>query len=601
MNADPAMQLPPNRWRFRWPKFGSAREPGFLIFALAMLCGFSAPALEIKEVRWGFDGKVVPNHFAILSLLVQNPGSAPFDGELILEQSQGVGSPAGAPIVQPVYLAPNSARFVQFQPYALENSGGYSLRWGRGPKNRADIDGPNRAGPARVFLLDPENPFAAATKLRGFPDDLFPTTVGATDGLDAVVLDHAPRWEMARREAFLDWLRCGGTVHLVLGAKGTLPEFSNELAILNGPGERTRLGAGTILRHQINRTDVTDAFLDQHGSPARELRNGKKVSLYAFDLSLLQKLAALTKPHIVWWLIYLLTGSYILVVGPVHFLVGRKIDYRLSIVAFVAVVAAYAASFAWAGRRGADETQRVHSVSIAHALGGQRYDVMQWISAFVTHGDLYKLTHDAASNLYTVGPSSDAVRGQIRNGRDGILAVDLPLYSSRPFMHRGVMRGDDTSVAVEQWETDANGKLIALTLLRNPAFPKSIEDTCLRVGDRFHEMKPNGDRWEMGTGESAETYFSKIAQDLNATFDSDESGKKDQGLKRSMRAFIARDLGGEDRLPQVISARPLAADQVQLFVFARAPEGFRLKGGDFKSEDGYVLYVQDIFRPNPTE
>ncbi len=571
---------------------------------MAVLFALPARALEIREARWGFDGHVVPERFAILSVLVQNPGPTAFDGEMALELSSGIGSPAGAPIVQPIYLSAGSARFVQFQPYVENENSSWSLRWGRGPKDRHNLDAPTNAGPARVFLVDPESAFAAGLRMRTFPDDLFPTTIGATDGLDAVVLDHVPRWEVARREAFVDWIRAGGTVHLLLGAKGALPEFGNELAVLNGAGERTRIGAGAVVRHQIARADMSEKFLDEHGSPPRDLETGKKIAIYAFDQTLLQKLAGMTKPKIVWWLIYLLTASYIVVVGPGHFLGARKMNYRVSILLFLGVVAAYAMSFAWAGRRGADETQRVHSVSIAHSLGGKRYDVMQWISAFVTHGDTYKLTHAAPANLYSVGSSNDAVRGQIRNGRDGIFAVDLPLYSSRPFVHRGVMEGDDTSVTVEQWKTDPGGKLTALTLLRGAAFPTPIEGLCIRHGDQFYAVNASGGRFELGTGERADAYFSKIGQVMNSTLNFNESGDESAetgALKKSISAFIARDLGGLDHLPHLIPPRPLAADQAQLFVFVRVPEGFRLQGGDFKSESGLVLYVQDIFKPAAAE
>ena len=40
-----------------------------------------------------------------------------------------------------------------------------------------------------------------------FPEDLFPLTGAALSGLGTVVLDHVPRWEPAKRQAFLDWLR----------------------------------------------------------------------------------------------------------------------------------------------------------------------------------------------------------------------------------------------------------------------------------------------------------------------------------------------------------------------------------------------------------
>ena len=129
-------------------------------------------------------------------------------------------------------------------------------------------------------------------------------------------------------------------------------------------------------------------------------------------------------------------------VGPVHYRYGRKIDYRVSIAAFLGTVALFGWLFSVIGRRGYGESQTVHSLAIAHSLGGARHDVTQWISAFATRGDLYTLTHEAPANLYAA-PSMEAINGRILNGKDGRFLADIPLYSSRQFVHRAAMTGDE--------------------------------------------------------------------------------------------------------------------------------------------------------------
>src|SRR4030095_10041596 len=145
------------------------------------------------------------------------------------------------------------------------------------------------------------------------------------------------------------WLRLGGTVHLTLGLNGRFPEFSSELNALNVGVDRARVGAGWGMGHSLSVGEVDESFLAAHGSPERALRPGKKVAVYNFDHAILQQLAAVTQPEISWWLIYALTASYIVVVASGQFLWGRRMDYRLSIVCFLAVVTAYAAAFAVAG------------------------------------------------------------------------------------------------------------------------------------------------------------------------------------------------------------------------------------------------------------
>ena len=63
-----------------------------IMLLLTLTCVRSA---EIKEVHWGLDGKVVPEHFNPLALLVYNPGPAPFDGAL--ELAEGTIIQQGAP------------------------------------------------------------------------------------------------------------------------------------------------------------------------------------------------------------------------------------------------------------------------------------------------------------------------------------------------------------------------------------------------------------------------------------------------------------------------------------------------------------------------
>jgi len=158
----------------------------------------AALALDVREVRWGFDGMVVPERFNLLSVLVANNSTEPFDGVVTLQKNQGLADAVGAAYEQPCYVAPFTERWIQFYPYiGMENN--WRLAWGKHRDEQASVDTPKQGPPARVFLFDPDNPIAAHSALRLFPDHLFPTSVAAADGLNSVVLDHAPRWEAVKR------------------------------------------------------------------------------------------------------------------------------------------------------------------------------------------------------------------------------------------------------------------------------------------------------------------------------------------------------------------------------------------------------------------
>ncbi len=577
---------------------------------LALIAAASAPALEIKEKRWGFDGRVRAGRFNILSVLVANPDARAFDGQLVLEDRRGLEKSVGAPVVQPAYLAAGARRWVQFHVFVNQPGGEWELRWGKGARDREKIDGAQFAAPARVLLIDPDAPFATTGGLRAFPDDLFPTTVAATDALEAVALDHAPRWEAARREAFLDWLRGGGTVHLLHGADGQFPNFPEPLAALNVNAARTRFGAGMIVRHDAARAQVNEQFLASAGFPAPELRTNAKVLIYNLETQLLQKLAALTRPRIAWWLIYVLTAGYLAVIGPVHYRWSKRLPWLRSIALLVAIVAGFGGAFAFAGRRGSNETQQIRALAIAHSLGEGRHDVTQWISAFATKGALYKLSHAGPANLYSTATEFDSVNGAIVNGRDGHFEVDIPIFSTRPFVQRGVLNGDRTEVEVVEWQDD--GLLRNLALKFTPEFSKKIEHVWVRFRNEFYVMERSGEGWALGKnpGVSAaaffpDEYFYQIMRDsyggpgviMFGPGGNDEEKDTGEWMRDAGKLLIARALGTIEGIANPITGQPQPLNRLQLFIDAPLSDGFRVQDPRFGSQTGRVLYVQDVFKP----
>ena len=555
--------------------------PALFCFCFAAL---TARGLELKETRWGFDGRVVAGCFNIFSVRLAQPGNKPFDGELIFREMRGV-QPVGAPIIQPLYLTPGTERWAQFT-VLISTESDWTLEWGRSAKERVTIDAPKIAAPATVLLVDSTTPFGAEMRLRAFPEDLFPTSVSATAALDAVVLDHPPRWEAPRREAFLDWIRRGGIVHLIRGGH-RVPTFDGDLDPLNTSGARARLGAGWIVRHEITRAECSAEFLAQAGFPTRALKTDAPTIIYGFDQALFRGLAAMTRPKIAWWLIYLLTLAYLAMIGPFHYRWSKLFDWRISLAILGATVSVFAIAFLIAGRRGAGERQLAHSLSVAHALGQRRYDVLQWSSAFVTEGDLYQLTHSAPANFYSATSDIERVNGRILNGRDGHFQVDIPLYSSRPFVHAAVMRGDDTSLEVLRWEPNE--------ILLRPAmeFPRAEETWALWDG-KFHPVRQVNRLLKIEPGEFESDFFdAKHLAGVNALQHVDRALE----WKKLLRPLIGRALGGAPGMANYSPPRQLPADQLQLFIYAPVPKGFQLQGKGFGEETGKVLYVQHVFKP----
>ena len=567
--------------------------PGWLALWLALAAPLGA--LEVHETLWGFDGHFVPERFNPLSVLVANPGGTAFDGEIVLAST---GAQRGPEYVLPLYLAPHATRWVQFQVYTSINAGEYALRWGRGAKEHYELEERPTAGPpACVQLRDADNPFASAGAMKSFPDALFPTTLAATDGLDAVVLDYGPRWEAARREAFLDWLKRGGTVHLLPAANGQYPVFGDVLEVLNGSGDVTRIGLGRVVRHQVSGRELSEKYLAEHGYPARTLRKTPSPVIYDLDALLLRRLSGLTRPAVSWSLIHLLTLAYIAAIGPLHYRYRHKFDYRLSIGVFLGVVAFFATALGVIGRRGYGESQTVHSLTMARALGDGRHDVTQWISAFATAGDIYTLTHAAPANLYAAPSDLDAAGTRILNGKDGRMLAEIPLYSSKAFVHRAVMTGDDTAVSVEQ--TPGKSGLRGLRLRPGPGFPKNFSEVRLRAEDSLYEMEMKNGALEV-SGKQPESFTNSFSRTKLQPLTYENMAGSRSGatsLVSVMPLLFARTLSVPEVFHESVPPRPLERNQLELFIVAPVPPSFCLQGKGFTRETGSVLYVQDVSQP----
>jgi hypothetical protein len=455
-----------------------------------------------------------------------------------------------------------------------------------------------------VLLTDAEMLLGAASAFKQLPDELFPPSVAATSGLGSLLLDHAPRWEPAKRRAFLDWLRAGGKVHVLMDANGHYPVFSDELSVLNSPEDRTRMGSGLVVRHaataaQIQKQDVND------GDAGKKPRTDDSGEAFQTTNSVLSTLSQLSRAHLDWGLIYLLAILYLGLVGPGNFLVGRRLaDYRLRIVVLVGTVAAFALLFNFVGRRGQGEASVVHTLSYARAVDGDTYDVTQWVNVFATRGGHYTITHAAPHNIYSTGQDYESVNGWIESGKEGQFVVDIPMFSRRGFLHEAEMKGADMGVKIVDWE--GADSLKKLTLAAQPDFTKQILEGWLVQGRQIYTMKLADGRLEFAESgrqpllaslsapdpqQSPRPYGNRYEDDLS---DADVQ----QQFRMLAKKLIAWSLGLEDSGDQGAPSPPTDG-RVQLFLFARSPQSFGVAGGQFGREIGYVLYRLDLFKPGP--
>ncbi len=585
-------------------------SPRLFLIILLLAHTVAHAGLQFGKPQWGFDGAISKNTFNLLSLEVSNSSASAFDGEITLDDSGSFSSPYKVH----VFLAPGSARWVQFFPYIGGHIPDWRLIWDEEKRPASATlnpggEQPREGPPAVVILASADDPTLRSTRMPVFDEALFPPTVAATDALHAVILDHQPKLDPARREAFLDWLRRGGTVHLLPGSDGAFPQFTGDFAPLNITADNARVGAGMVAKHATARSEITPQTLAGAGHPLPTLRTGDSNSWNREDSSFFATLAGLTRPNIAWPLIYLLTIIYVALIGPAFYFL-RKRDYRLILTGFILTVAGFAWIFTVVGRRGYGEKQIYHSVGIARSLGGGRYDIEHWVHAFATSGDSYRLAHPGGGQLYTVlSNNSETIRASVLHGKDAAVLADIPLFSSRPFIHRGAMTGPDPGLAIEKIERppqasgNSSSVLTRLVLRVGPAFPPNVMNSAVEFRGSYYPLRREGDLLVAATS-SATNLHAALGVGTG-----EEEGHHYYGRTSTPAEALAQLRGMAGILASRVSplgtnverrksARPPSSDSIRVFIYAEAPAAFRMQSDQFQAGTEYLLYVHDIPLPN---
>ncbi|MFO8006392.1 MAG: hypothetical protein R6V05_01505, partial [Candidatus Brocadiia bacterium] len=501
------------------------------------------------------------------------------------------------------YVAPFTSRWVQFYPFVFGPDDEWVLRLGR--RKRTSVPAPRLGPPAGVVLTDPDRGLGGRGPLRGFPQDLFPVSVGATDGLHCLVLDYAPELPPLRRQALLDWLRGGGVLHLLGGQEGRYPRFFGDLAVLNNPAEEFCVGAGQVVRHRALRADVDERFLARAGYPlpqAPEDRERHWRAMFAEEAT--QTLKSLVRPEHNWAFIYVALLAYLALVFPVNYVISRGVrGARRPVLVFLTVVAGFALVMGVLGRRGAGERSVTHTLAYARALQPGRYDVAEWCNVFVSDGDYYELTHPAECSIYSACQRFEQVNGFIDNGRRGRFVVDIPLYSSRPFLHRAKMEGPDLGLRVTQWADRASGTW--LTAEVGDDFPEHAYDLSLVYREAVYQVRRRGDRLTVsaGAGRDRQGYLERggVEQHYMPTpqgvvwmgREQQEANEAFRGLHRPLITWVFRHGGA---WPGHLFP-PHEQDIAHLLIYADMPETFGLAGSEAGRQVGRVLYHATLIKP----
>ena len=585
--------------------------------------------VTIEDQIWGFDGRVTSGQFNPVSFLIDNRTDEPLDANAVLTRSAGLAGTTGGRIEQPVYIGGGARRWVQFYPY-IESDNPTEWQLSIGPVRFNSQQQPRSTSipysdqkkksrvPVVVILDAPGAMERAPRTVKHFPEDIFPPYGSATVGLRAVFMDHVPDWEEPRQAALIAWLRRGGRLVLLKGSRGGWPEFSGTLAELSQPLNRYYVGAGTVQRIDVSRKDLSEDLVDsmtgrdEPANPDEELEETVAEMNYGggqygygyespewMDENWSQQLRQLTMPEHAWWLIFLLSLMYILLIFPGCWILAKQRRGFMTVYGAIAGVAVlFSVLFLMIGRRGYGEATTLNTIALSRIEGTTSQSVLEWNALFVTSGDQYTVQAPDEQALFAIPGQRERSNAVFREGNAGEVSVAIPPFSSQTFVCRRQRPIADWKLQMQDLQLSSSG-LSRVAISVGPAFellqPQSI---VALYGNRVYDMRFEDDTKSLVLKRSLRSLaeysnsYTENSYYMNYGWNSYGSENDESLYDKVMPGLVVRSVLGEGAGD--LNQFRLPSDRIRLFVYADYPESERLTTGFECAKAGRILYVRDV-------
>ncbi len=423
-----------------------------------------ACALEVRDVRWGFNGAVKRHAYNLCSIDLLNPSPEAFQGSITL-MKQGHVSSSMIPLVElNVYIGAGELRTVQFLPYIASDTPDFDVSWGKSGSDRFEFLYPKREflSPVAVQFFADRGVSSPLKGIEIFHEQDFPIGAAGTETLGSVVLDHVPRWDQVRNRAFRDWLGRGGRLYLINGRDGKPLSFPSPLEDLNVPADRFLVGQGVVLRQGIVQdagqipgliTEVAQSTVDPN-NPYANQNYGTDPAANGVT-QLFTTMRNMVRPDHNWALIFFLAFVYLLILFPGIWLVSRKRgDFRLTYAMILGTVLLFSWFYAEIGKRGYGESTGLREMLVAYPLGNQRVALKTHGSLFVTEGGQYVIPAHGEGAVFTLESGTEfSGNAQTMNRPQAGVVADIPPFSACSFQESSVLPTQgDYSITVKTLE-----------------------------------------------------------------------------------------------------------------------------------------------------
>lgn len=580
----------------------SGKKLGWLAgFVAVLTCFFPGEArcLELDQTIWGFGTAPPGGQITLVSVLLRNDSPEAFEANVELTPTSRALGGGGTVLKEPVFIAPNTSRWVQFYPYREAHQTEWFLKCGSLKSFDLPSISSNRqygeeSKPLVSWLLS-EN---ATTAVRGafptFPAELFPPMVSGTGNLHIAVLNEAPRWDQPRREAFLQWLYRGGVLHLFHGPDGAFPQFSGELAPLNGEATEQRIGQGMVIRHNQG---IGGAKLEEILPPAAQTKAENRQFDYTNQQmtlgndELFRRLREFVAPQHQWPLIWLASIVYLLLIFPGGYLLGRaRRDFRLVMGLQIGSALLFTYLFSVIGARGYNETSRNLAMAVARPVSDSKWNVSAWNNVFATSGGDYKISFPKRSAIFATGTDAgESLRGIISNGLEGEYLVDIPPYSSCTFLSSSVVDSPKISLTVNEWDP-TNPRSLVCTV--NSGWPPEANRAYAFFQRSLYTMRLQNGRLTVSAISSVDSnlaYRSPWDRSSNARKQDEDPN---EWLNNQM-FHLEEQLASSEGLRRISDGESLN-DRILVMIPAPMPEACFPNSGVTGKPAGRILFCLDL-------
>jgi|GEM_PF-5038626 len=489
---------------------GTLLLQSLVCLTLLVVMAGQACALEVREIRWGFNGAVKRNTFNLCSIDLENPTPEPFQGSVELKPAGGIGRGNEAAWMElNIYVGPGATRTVQFMPFVTSQATDWEVSWGASKSERYAFVHSQRevARQVAVQFYAAQGTSSPLKGIEAFQEDDFPIGAAGTEVLGSVVLDHVPRrWDVVRNRAFRDWLGRGGRLYLIPDRNGKPLEFPSPLEELNVPADQFSVGQGVVIRHSIVQ-DASDipGLISEIAQSAFDPNNP---TAYWNDSSdpategmsqLFQTMRSMVRPDHNWKLIFFLALIYLLILFPGIWLFSRKRgDFRITYALILGTVVVFSWFYAEIGKRGYGESTGLREMMVAYPLGNQRIALQKCGSLFVTEGGPYAISAHGEGAVFALDSSTEfSGNAMVMNRPMAGIGADIPPFSACSFQESSVLPTQgDYSIQIKALELNPSLQQIQVAL--GAGIPSTAQVYLASQGS-VYLLTNNGTAWVNST------------------------------------------------------------------------------------------------------